>query len=438
MLGDYLQDVVRYGRHWQGIVFRRTYKQLEELIRRSREIYAPTGAKWLEGKQRWEWSNGACLRFRFLERDQDAENYQGHQYPWIGFEELGNFPSKQPWNLLLACNRWAEADIPTKRMRATGNPGGVGQAWIYDYFISHAPLGSVPRTDPDTGHEIMFIKGSVQDNKILMERDPNYISNLKGVGSPQLVRAWLEGDWNAIVGGFFPEFGERHIIEPFSIPDHWTRFRALDWGSAKPFAVLWMTISDGTVSRFPPGSIIVYREWYGASGPNKGLKMRSQEVAKGILAREAKDERISYSVADPAMFYVEDGPSVAENMGMEGVILHRGDNKRTSKNGAMSGWQQIRDRLIGCDGVPGLFIVGAACPHLCRTLPALQHDQTNPEDVDTEGDDHLPDALRYGCMSRPYTPPLLKDENPLRGLSGMTYDELLPLRRRQRGPEWRI
>ena len=42
------------------------------------------------------------------------------------------------------------------------------------------------------------------------------------------------------------------------------------------------------------------------------------------------------------------------------------------------------------------------CRDLIRTLPALQHDETRAEDVDTEAEDHAPDECRYACMSRPY------------------------------------
>jgi len=101
MLGDFLQDVPKYGKHWQGIIFRRTYKQLKELHRRSGEIFPQTNAEWREGKQQWQWKNGARLTFAFLDRDADAENYQGHQYPWIGWEELGNFPSADPYKKLM-------------------------------------------------------------------------------------------------------------------------------------------------------------------------------------------------------------------------------------------------------------------------------------------------------------------------------------------------
>ena len=84
LLGDFLQDVPRYGRNWQGILFRRTYPELQEIILRTNAIFPRTGAKWHEQRREWEWPNGAKLRMRYLERNADASRYQGHQYTWIG------------------------------------------------------------------------------------------------------------------------------------------------------------------------------------------------------------------------------------------------------------------------------------------------------------------------------------------------------------------
>jgi hypothetical protein len=431
MLGDYLQDVPKYQKHWQGLLIRRRFPQFKELKRRSAEVFPQTGGEWKEGKGEWRWPNGATLRFAFLENDGDAQNYQGHQYTWIGWEELGNFPSPEPYKMLLACNRWAEADIPTKRIRASGNPGGPGQAWIKTHFIDHAPLGFVPRKCPETGHDIMFVPARVSDNKILLERDPEYINTLRGSGSPALVRAWLDGDFNAVVGGYFPEFGGKHILDPFEIPSHWTRFRAIDWGSYRPFVVLWCAVSDGSIPRYPPNTIIVYREWYGGSEPNVGLKLSSKEVAEGIKDRQAKGEQISYSVIDPAAFNSDDGPSTGERLTNYGVSCHPADNKR------VVGWQRIRDRLRGIDGKPMLYVF-STCLNTIRTIPSLQHDERKPEDVDTEGDDHCADALRYGCMSRPYTPERPKEDEPIRTLKEMTYGELIKLNPTRRAGHTRL
>lgn len=417
LLGDYLQDVPKFGKDWQGILFRRTYSELEELIRRSHELYPRTGAEWLEGKTRWQWKNGARLKFRHMENDRDAEHYRGHQYGWVGFDEIDAFPTDGPYRKMRACNRWAGRDLPTKRMRAAGNPGGVGSGWIKSYFIDPHPKGFVPWQDAETGRTVMFVPSRLTDNAILMEKDPTYINALKGVGSPALVAAWLKGDFNVVVGSFFPEFCDKHIIQPFEIPEHWTRFRAMDWGSAKPFVVLWIAHSPENTKHVLANSLVVYREWYGGNN-NVGLKLSSREVAEGIKERELRGERISYSVIDPAAFNSQDGPSTGERLNNFGIYCQPADNKR------IVGWQQVRDRLRGYDGRPLLYIFGDACKNLVRTFPTMQHDERNAEDLNTDGDDHSVDALRYGCMSRPYTPMLPESPEPIRGLRDARFEEI--------------
>lgn len=403
LLGDYLQDVGRYGSAWQGVIFRRTYPELEELVARSREIYPQTGAEWHEQKHRWTWPGGEVLRMRYLEREADATRYQGHQYTWIGWDELTQWPSAYAYRYLRARLRSAHK-VDRKRIRGAANPGGVGHHWVKAMFIDPAPGGYVPVLDPETGMTRMFIPARLKDNTVLLASDPGYAGRLKGLGSPELVRAWLEGDWSVIQGAYFTEFSmARHVIEPRALPGHWTRFRMGDWGTASPFAFLWGAVSDGELSDIPRGAIVIYREWYGSTGePNVGLKMDAARVAQGVAARTPKDEAITYSVLDPACFKFDGGPTIAETFALNGVTCRPADNARIAQRGAIGGWDQVRARLVGDnDGRPMLLIFNT-CTHLIRTLPALQHDQDKPEDVDTDGEDHAPDALRYGCMSRPW------------------------------------
>lgn len=352
---------------------------------------------------------------RYLERADDATRYQGHQYTWIGWDELTQWASAEAYNTLKACLRWAETDVPTKRIRASGNPGGPGHQWVKSYFIDHAPLGYEPYLDPDTGMERMFIPSRVQDNKILLDRDPNYINRLRGVGSPELVRAWLEGDWSVVTGAFFPEFSPRHIIEPFEIPEHWLRFVSYDHGFARPFSVGWWAVSDGTLD-YPKGALIRYREWYGKKGPNVGAGLKVWEIANGILEREGK-EKITYRKADPSIFKQEGGPSIAELFQQNGIVFLRADNAR------LAGWAQMRDRFLGEDGHPMVYVF-KTCTDSIRTIPALQHDDKKPEDLDTDGEDHAADDWRYGHMSRPWTR-VAKDPQPMKTMHGMTFEDLL-------------
>lgn len=420
VLGEWTQHASRHGADAVGLMVRRARVQLGETFERAQAILRPVGAQFTQVPMRVTMPNGARLTFAYLDRDADAEAYQGQSFTRVYVEEAGNFPSPAPILKLMATLR-SGAGVPC-RMRLTGNPGGPGHGWVRARYIDPAPLGWTPIRDPVTGLSRVYIPSRVGDNRYL---GPEYVARLRASGSPELVRAWLDGDWSVVAGAYFPEFSPgRHVIPPRALPAHWTRLRALDWGSARPFAVLWLAVSDGTVPGMPAGALVCYREWYGMGDqPNTGLRLPAEQVAVGIASRERDDrvaygvaERIAYGVADPAIFASDGGPSVAERMGAAGVHFQPADNRRVPGHGALGGWDQVRARLrgfaeasasAGDDGPgdgPGLLIF-ASCTHLIRTLPALQHDPARPEDLDSNGEDHAADALRYACMSRPWQAP---------------------------------
>lgn len=398
MLGDWIAHSNRYGADAIGLMVRRTREELSETIERARAIYTPLGFKFVDNVVKAP--NKARLRFAYLERDADAEAYQGHSYSRVYVEEIGNFPSPAPVMKLMATLR-SGAGVRVG-FRATGNPGGPGHQWVKARYIDPAPLGWDIITDAKSGLRRVYIPSRLSDNQKLIASDPGYINRLRIAGNETLVRAWLEGDWSVVTGAYFPEFSiERHVIEPRELPAHWARFRAMDWGSARPFSVGWYAVSDGTVPGIAKGTIVKYREWYGASEPNVGLKLTAEQVADGIADRERGD-KIVYGVLDPAAFSRDGGPSIAERMGVaqRGVWFRPADNARVGQRGAMGGWDQLRQRLIGDDG-PGILFF-STCRDTIRTLPALQHDDARPEDVDTDGEDHAADETRYACMSRPF------------------------------------
>jgi hypothetical protein len=409
VLGKYALKAKRYGNGFNALFCRRELPMLDDAIERSREIYGPLGADWNEQKKTWRFPWGGRLRFRPLESVADADKYQGQNISDACVEESGQYPDSTPIDRLNGVLRSAQG-VPTQLI-LTGNPGGAGQSWIRQRYIDPAPKGMtlLERKLPNgKAHQYVFIPSRVEHNRVLLANDPDYINRLYLVGSPALVRAWLEGDWSAVEGAYFPEFSmDRHVVPPMALPDHWTRFRAMDWGSARPFSVGWYAISDGSLRQFPNGALVKYREWYGSDGtPNVGLKLTAEEVGRGIKQRE-RDERIAYGVLDPAAFATDGGPSIAERMLSQGVAFHHADNKRIARNGAMGGWDQLRARLKG-DDRPMLYFF-STCRDTIRTLPVLQHDQSRPEDVDSESEDHAADETRYACMSRPWTPPVKGD-----------------------------
>ena len=421
MLGKFGIKAARHGKGVRGIFFRREYPQLDAAIDRSREIYAPLGAEFSAMRKMWTFPNGATLRFRSLERDADAEKYQGHSYTDVFFEELGNYPSPDPVMKLKATLRSAEG-VPCQ-FHATGNPGGPGHNWVKARYVDPAPQGWEIIEDQNTKR--VFIPAKVGDNRLLLENDPHYVDRLKQTGSDELVRAWLEGDWDVVEGAFFECWrSDKHVIEPFEVPEHWAKFRAFDWGSAAPFSVGWWCISDGMSLDdgrvYPKGAMIRYREWYGASEPNVGLKITNEEIASGIKERE-DGEKILYGVADPSIFSVQGGPSIAEQMAKGGVIWRKADNRRVGGRGAMSGWAEMRSRMIG-DDRPMIYCFNT-CRDSIRTIPALPHDKLRNEDVDSASEDHAADEWRYACMSRPWAkkrPPTLPEIS-----ATPTFDDML-------------
>jgi terminase large subunit-like protein len=384
---------------------RRTRTELLETHERARVVYGKIGAKFSYQPMRAVMPGGGRLTFAYLERDADAERYQGGSFSRIYIEEVGNFPSPTPILKLMATLR-SGAGVPVG-MRLTGNPGGSGHHWVRARYIDPAPRGWKIITDPDTGLERMYIPSRVTDNKYLGE---DYIQRLKATGTPELVRAWLYGDWTVIAGSFFPEFSsDRHIIPPRALPEHWARFRSFDWGSARPFAVHWWAVSDGSLPDIARGCLVNYREFYGMrpGEPNVGLRMTAEQVAEGIRDRERDDPKPKdggfVGVADPSIFAEDGGPSIASRMTRAARIVFRpADNKRVPQRGAMGGWDQVRARLVGDADDKPMVVFFSTSIHVIRTLPILQHDPARPEDCDTDSEDHCCDSVRYSVMSRPY------------------------------------
>jgi len=368
-----------YGASAIGLMVRRTRVELDETFERARDIYGKISARATYNPRRFTFPNGARITYAYLERDSDAEIYQGASYTRIYVEEAGNFPSPAPIMKLMATLR-SGVGVPVG-MRLTGNPGGPGHQWLRSRYIDPAPLGWKVLKD-DGGLERIYIPSRVADNKYL---GADYVQRLKASGSPELVRAWLEGDWSVVSGAFFPEFSlDRHVIPPRELPEHWPRFRSFDWGSARPFSCGWWAVSDGSLPDIARGAIVRYREWYGMrhGEPNVGLKLTAEAVADGIKLREEDDPAPLTGVADPAMFAEDGGPSIAMRMIGRGVVFRPADNKRVPQRGAMGGWDQVRSRLVGDADERPMLLMFSTCRDLIRTLPALQHDDARPEDID--------------------------------------------------------
>lgn len=233
LLGDWLSHAGGAGGNARGIILRRAMPQLEEIIARSHELFPQLGARWIAGNKTWRMPDGSTLKMRWLERDADAANYQGHQYTWIGIDEAGTWEDPGPIDKLRATLRSPHGVACV--MRLTANPGGPGHQWLKERYVQPAPP-LTPFFDEVRRVHRVFIPSKVKDNRKLLEADPNYIDRLKSSGPEWLVRAWLDGDWDASAGDSF--FTEAALLDDEGNPVD------LTWRTDQVFAVIDTALKD--------------------------------------------------------------------------------------------------------------------------------------------------------------------------------------------------
>lgn len=397
-----------YHPRYRGIILRRTFPQLQEISDRCRNYYPLLGGQYRATERRWYFPSGSFIQTGHVQHESDKYSYQGKEFHFIGFDECTQFSGDQYLYLFSRC-RSTDPTLPT-RIRATTNPGGIGHRFFKERFIDVAPPGQT-YIDPATGLSRIFIPGRITDNPTLLDNDPGYLARLQALPPVERMRL-LEGSWDIFEGQAFPELSQRvHGCEPFPIPPEWERFVAMDWGFARPFSIGWYAVDfDGVLYK--------YREWYGCKEEdgkpvgNVGLRMTAVDVARGIWDREK--ERIKFRVADPACWsqtLKKDktlGPSIVDDMAKEGIHFLKADNNR------ILGKLQLHQRLRleeETDPKTGessrefpQFVIFNTLTHFWRTMQELRLDENNPEDVDTDQEDHIFDETRYACMARPLVP----------------------------------
>lgn len=441
-----------YGQFWRGVIFDLQFDHLGGLVAESKKWFGKfgDGAKFYESTSayKWVWPTGEELLFRHVKKVSDYEGFHGHEYPFIGWNELTKHPSSELYDKFMSVNR-SSFDPETHTPRdekgryltqnglplppiplevfSTTNPNGPGHNWVKRRFINPAPRGTVIKTsveifNPQTElnetvtRTQVAIFGSYRENKYL---PPGYVAELESIKDPNLRKAWLYGDWDVTAGGAIDDLWASHIhvLPRFAIPASWRIDRAMDWGSSHPFSVGWFAeangeeaeiiVGDNVYSFCPPaGSIIQFFEWYGGEiGTNKGLKMSAADVAQGIIDREislmANGWITTQPYPGPADNQIRDVresdvETIELKMSKKGIRWIESDKSPGSRR---NGLQLIRDRLeasVKKEGA-GLYFM-ANCTASIELLPTLPRDKTKLDDVDTTAEDHCYDMLRYRVL----------------------------------------
>lgn len=430
LLMDFYSDVGKgYGAAWKGILFRQTYKQLTDVITKSKKwfhLVCPK-AKYNSSEHYWKFPDGEILLLRQFSRDDDYWNYHGHEYPWVAWEELCNWAMPSGYLRMMSTCRSSHPEVAKIiRYRSTTNPYGPGHNWVKHRFNLPGSRGVVnwEPYDEDGRKEQprLALFSDINENTVLLESDPEYVNRLLGSARNEAEKqAWVYGSWDIVAGGMFDDVWspKNHVVSRFSIPDNWKIFRSFDWGSSAPFSVGWWAESDGSDVQLPNGQwrstvrgdLFRIGEWYGWNGkPNEGLRMLATEIAKGIVEREITmgiKNRCKAGPADSAIYTVENGMCIADDMAKdvrlkdgriyEGVKFVAADKSPGSRK---TGWEMMRKMFKQSipDGkpreLPGLFIFDN-CLQFLRTVPVLPRDDKDMDDVDSSSEDHIGDETRY-------------------------------------------
>lgn len=435
LLMDFAQEIGKgYGREWRGVLFRRTFPELGDVIEKAQKWFPLLfkGSSYNKQDHSYHFATGETLLFRHFLRPSDYYSYHGHAYPWIGWEELTTWPTPDCYLSMFSCNRSTKVGLPL-RVRATTNPYGIGHNWVKTRWrLPINPgdiIGKVIRDSRDRDGKIepprVAIRGYLIENRILLHADKGYVQRIRaGARNHAELRAWIHGDWNIVAGGMFDDVWLDSIHRVPSVPLHllprgWKIDRSYDHGSARPFSVGWWAESNGEPFKFNgkwygilPGDLYRVAEWYGWNGnPNEGAKLTAKSIALGIRDRE--DDwgirgRVKPGPADTNIFDSEPGAvSVANEMAEEGVKWIKADKGPGSRK---QGWEQMRQLLKNSlplmNGIrenKGLFVFDN-CEHWLRTVPVLPRSDSDLDDVDTESEDHAGDESRYEIRKRNLKP----------------------------------
>lgn len=378
------------------LILRSTYPELmSNHIRPLRGMIPEKVASYNGAEKTLRFYNGSLILFGHCGGEGDLERYQGNEFEGIFIDEATNH-TEEVFQKLTACLR-STSGYPVA-MYLTCNPGGKGHGWVKRLFIDRK------FREGEKPEQYRFIQSLLTDNLALMKAQPDYIDSLRALPD-KLREAWLHGNWNLFEGQFFEELrlekteGDRftHVIAPFQPPRSWKRLRSYDWGYSRPFSCAWWAVDH-------EGRLYRILELYGCTKhPNEGVKWTTEEQFAKIARIEREHPYLAghhiEGVADPSIWSSNGGVSTAEVAARHQVYFRPGDNKR------IPGWMQVHYRLrFDEEGLPMLYVF-ENCKAFLRTMPLLCYDPNTPEDLDTSGEDHVADEVRYMCMLNPMNPP---------------------------------
>jgi hypothetical protein len=415
---------LRREREWGSsakmMAFRRSYPSLREFESTTREVFDfafDGAARYASSTHLWKFPSGGFLELSQLDSFADLRKVHGRSVTWMFLDEIGQYASSELPDRLRA-NMRAPKGIKPQILMA-GNPGDVGQAWLYKKFIAGKKPWKAYKDERGTWW--LWAPSTLDDNPML-DRDVAEREIRSSTTDPEMVKALLLGDFVSKTGAYFGMCLDesRNAVGPFRVGSfptshgqRWRSWISVDHGGDAPTVAYLFAESPGATWQevfYPRGSIIAVDEYanYRPDNLNKSHGENARQNAERI-ARMCEAWGVPASgYADDAMFAATTGhtTSISNEYAIGGVRL------RPAKKGRReAGWEVMRRLLTDAGSVdrPGLYL-SRACAYAWLTLPFLARSTGNSEDVDSNGPDHGADALRYGVLRG--EPPVTKIHMP--------------------------
>jgi hypothetical protein len=327
--------------HYNAVMFRRTFKQLagaDGLIDLSHRIYPLVGGVYTKSDYLWHFRGyPGTIRFAHLEHEETVHNYDGHQFSWIGFDELQHFSERQ-YLFLFSRNR---ASNPAIRpyVRASFNPGGIGHKWIKRRFIDPFKGSDKPRwfkrvngVDVESGKDDplavsrLFIPSRLEDNPYLWQDGKgDYEAGLNQLDDVDYRRLRL-GDWDIRRDGLvYHAFNDSCIVPQGTVDlDRCSFYYALDFGAVNEVFGIFAQDQAGVFYLVHEGKL-----------PDMTTQARAARILSHLQGRKVirgwggakseKQQRLDYQdnglrIDEPPISDVEGGVSVVNQMFEQGRL----------------------------------------------------------------------------------------------------------------------
>jgi hypothetical protein len=415
-----LRHCEQYGSRARVLYIRQTYKGLADFENITREMFGAlygTKARYNSTEHIWRMPNDGYIELGQLESAKDYTKYQGRSFTLLIVDEAGQYATPELIDRLRS-NLRGPKDMPI-RIAMAGNPGGVGHHWIAKRYVFKSSPWK-PFHEDSSGRKWVYAPGTFTGNPFIDQEQ--YYNQLKAScpNDPELLRAWVEGDWSVSRGAYFASVMDekRNALNPIETipmqdeqwnkkPEKWAHWLAHDYGSSAPSVTYVMIQSPGAELNgiyYPKDSILVIDE-LATSDPialNQGLGYTVPHQAELIKEMCSKWGIRPAGVADDAIFskYGSASGSIADEFTKAGVFF-----RRAKKADRKTGWEAMRRMFqdAGKPDKPGLY-VSRSCEYFWATVPYIGRDPRNAEDVDTRSVDHAADAIRYGLNGTPIKP----------------------------------